>query len=306
MRGFNEVDYKGIDNAKVEVFTSNYGEGEVVEFHHDEGIKWSASFRPQYGRIYFLSIKIDGREEITAQTQMPADIQIAAHRKNWHYMEGASYFMVSFQLSKQDYSYYGDYNLHLYSGGANLWIFHTKSNVIATDFPYADKFTRTGKTIGDLEFFSPERMSGIPALEREFYGVIPVLKSDCPVYDKLVRIPMPVGYDAGYSDEELLSKDIMEYDSHSFLLFTDNYDWRGMAMDGLYKIFILSNEYDKYYREYYERVVLNAGNILELYNDSNLYSNIKGGYGIFGAKIVRISRGFILGDKDEWYRANGW
>lgn len=310
MRGFNEVDYRGIENAKVEISTTDSYEKDIIAFHHDGGIRWSADFRPDYRRIYKLSIKIDGEKEITAQTQMPSDIQIGGHRKNWQYAEGFWHWLVSFQIVCKDYALYGDYSFHLASGSACMWIYPTQSDIVATDFPYADKFTQSGQTISDLGYYSQNRMSGISAYDRELYGAIPKLKGDCPVYNKVVRIHMPSGYDANYSDEQLLSEKVMEYDSHSFLLFTTNYEngfvTQDIAGEGLYNIFILSPEYDQYYREFYERIVLNAGNILELYNATDMYSNINGGHGIFGAKIVRNNIGLISGAKDEWYRSNGW
>ena len=308
MRGFNEVDYKGIDNAKVVISTLNQYEDEAVEFHHDKGIKWSADFRPENGRIYKLSIKIEGRDEITAQTQMPADVQVYSHRKDWYYAEGLGHWLCSFQIMRRDYSTFGDHFFHLVTVSACMWISSMASDIIATDFQYADKFTQTGQTISDLEYYSPENMASLQAFDREMIGAIPKLKGDCPVYDKVVRINMPSDYDAGYTDEQLLSEKVMEYDSHSFLLFTTNYesDFDGISGTGLYKICILSPEYDQYYREFYERIVLNAGNILELYNDTDMYTNINGGHGIFGAKIERLSRGLIAGPKDEWYRSNGW
>jgi|GEM_PF-4596279 len=307
MRGFNEVDYKGIDKAIVKISTLNQYEDETVEFHHDGGIKWSADFRPENGRIYRLSIKIEGKDEITAQTQMPADVQLYGHRKNWHYMDGMAHWLCSFQIMHRDYSIYGDYFFHLASGSACMWIYPTQSDIIATDFRYADKFTQTGQTISDLDFFSPDRMASLEAFERELLGAIPKLKGDCPVYDKVVRINMPSDFDAGYSDEQFLSEKVMEYDNHSFLLFTTNYErLAGIAGVGHYKMCILSSEYDQYYREFYERIVLNAGNVLELYNDTDMYTNINGGHGIFGAKIERLNRGLIAGPKDEWYRSNGW
>ena len=113
-----------------------------------------------------------------------------------------------------------------------------------------------------------------------------------------MRIDIPKDYHSGKTQEEL--KDSPIYTDISFVLARpfptswSNYDGPYQERGGLYDIYILSDEADNYFKDVY-RKHLNKDNFLFEYDTENIYTNIKGGIGVFGAMIHRNNKTGIRG-----------
>ena len=72
--GSHTEKYVPVENADV-LLSYYYNDEFVAKFHHDSGCVWSASHTPTYGRMYKLSVIIDG-DTLSARTLFPDNIQI--------------------------------------------------------------------------------------------------------------------------------------------------------------------------------------------------------------------------------------
>lgn len=65
--------YESITEADVRLYD---GENEVGKFVHDVRYTWKLGYTPVAGHTYRLSVKVPGHDEITAETTMPANVQM--------------------------------------------------------------------------------------------------------------------------------------------------------------------------------------------------------------------------------------
>lgn len=135
----------------------------------------------------------------------------------------------------------------------------------------------------------------------------PAKLGDLQLHQGFVRIDIPKDYRSGQPQEELTDTPV--YSDKSFALarpfptsWPDNdgpYQERG----GLYDIYILSDEADHYFKDVY-RKHLNKDNFLFEYDTENVYSNIEGGIGVFGAMIHRSNKSGVRGYLDDFVQVD--
>lgn len=269
---------------------------------------WQCEYRPEYGKEYNLMIVMEGHV-LQASTKFPADVTVACYGRGYDASEGRhkkGYLMYSYELRLFDRTpecppYYG-YPCLLAS---HLWAFpkdkgwgEDYQKYIATSHLCADDFNLTSLRVRDLPCFSADSVKAMPKWLREELGWYPLMMGDLPVHQGFVRIDIPKDYHSGKTQEEL--KDSPIYSDIAFVLARpfptswSNYDGPYQERGGLYDIYILSDEADNYFKDVY-RKHLNKDNFLFEYDTENIYTNIEGGVGVFGAMIHRNNETGIRG-----------
>ncbi len=285
-----------------------YGNNRVVEFTYDGGGLWKAEHKPYYDQLYHLEVTAGGRV-LKGMTTFPTDVRVDCYGRGRDIGEGRNrtrYVMYSYELRiyndrSPDCPRYG-YPCLLAS---HLWAFpkdkgwgEDYQKYIATSHLCADDFNLTSLCVGDLPCFSADSIKVMPKWLREDLGWYPLKVGDLPLHQGFVRIDIPKDYHSGLSREEL--KDSPIYSDISFVLARAfptswlNYDGPYQERGGLYDIYLLSDEADRYFKDVY-RKHLNKDNFLFEYDTENIYTNITGGIGVFGAMIHRNNKTGIRG-----------
>ena len=309
-------DRKPVENAKV--LLSAYDEF-VTEFQHDSGCMWSARYKPKNGSQYKLKVIVDG-DTLSAQTRFPDDVQVCTYGRG-RYADSSSrfgrdiYLYYSYELRVisneieitpgMTYSQISDYFIYgtAYRKACHLWIFPHNLNrgdyehYIGTTHTKADNFNILPLYVKDLPCFSRDSIIAMESWVRERLAWYPKRLADIPMHDSFVRIDIPDNYDNGKTQEEL--SDTPVYSPSAFALAREfpiqldsNFEDPYKAV--LYDVYFLSDEADQYFKDVYQRNI-NKDNFVFEYDTDNVYSNINGGLGIFGAITMRENRHGIRG-----------
>lgn len=301
-KGKSQSDYQPVTDATVELFC---GEEKVAEFTKSDGVKWSSPFKPEYGKTYQLVISIQGSDSpITAVTRMPDRVDVDCWMKRrWYNGSDFTYIFYSYEIRTHEMIAPWQYDTKgkPYSP-YNLWIFSKKGKDIITSHPYADRFNVTQTTIEDLSYFSDESQRTWTKnwLKMELFGWIPSFCKDFPAFSNFVRISAPENFSNGFTDDE--TNNLPYYSPVSFILLTD-YEERDADDHYLGKQFdcyFLSEELDAYCKQLYTKTVLNKDSFLSVFDTENLYTNLNGAFGIFGAVYYTEDKNNLRGYKDDF------
>lgn len=153
------------------------------------------------------------------------------------------------------------------------------SKYIATNHPGVDRFNIATKRLEDLSYWSRPMVQGVT----DFSGWCLLFCPDIPVFDGFVRIDHPAYFRNGLTEKDLEVN--FNYSDQCFYLegdYSDDYDpLTGSSF--LNEVHFVSEEYDAYLRALYVKLQNKNDFVLSSYDYDNVYSNIKGGIGIFGA-----------------------
>ena len=173
-------------------------------------------------------------------------------------------------------------------------------NLVVTDHPYADNFNLVSGKVTDLDIVnvpvnSVERVKKIYMEYDGFYHLvlisssllnytqwIPKMCSDLPLHKGFVRIDQPEGFSNGLADEDFKTSYLST--SGSFLILGDYSDYLTGVEPFLIEVRFLSDEYDAFLRDLHVRNLSRDNFVLSTYDSNNIYSNISGGVGVFGAE----------------------
>ena len=306
--GLSDDGYDVVKDAEI-VLLCDYEP--VAEFIMDESGVWKDRHTPKCGGHYRLDIKV-GDREITADTIFPEDISVDTYgRWRWADKEqNLDYTFYSYELRIYDEFMAPHYGRECLSA-SHLWIFPRDlgwgaeyQRYIATSHQCADDFNAAPLSVRDLPCFSPDSISALPKWLRSEVAWIPEMLGDLQMHERFVRIDIPARYHNGKTQEELTDTPI--YTDKSFALVrpipvSESMYWKysGPYEAIMYDVYILSEEADKYYKDVYRRH-LNKDNFVFEYDTENVYTNIHGGIGVFGAMEARANKPGIwgyLGDK---------
>lgn len=279
-KGKSDISYTALDNANVYL---THGRDTVGYFTHMEDSRWEMSAFIDVSTTYQLHVEIPGRDTILASTTVP---------HMFYAIGGLSKMEIWDSTGIEGPSHYPHY----------LWIVarntkHSRGegndgnfSYIATNNPYADNFNVSGLTVGDLD------LSGTPSeWYRDFWNVLKYRQKaepDIPLHKEFVRIALPADYSNGLTEEERIEQhyDYRYDDCFSIICgplecpqkegFLDRYEMH-------YDVYSLSEEYDKFLRDVYTRDTRLDSDLTAVYSTENVYSNIEGGYGIFGSMVER-------------------
>lgn len=157
------------------------------------------------------------------------------------------------------------------------------SKLISTNHPGADRFNIAPGSLMDMDYWKRRDLLGRTTNYSQWCYY---LHLDFPIFNGFVRIEHPEKFNNGMSEEEL--KYSYLYSDKSFFIagdHPDDYSSKG-NFSFINEVHFVSDEYDKYLREMYVRMQNSNDFILDSYDYSNVYTNIAGGVGIFGADNV--------------------
>ncbi len=233
------------------------GEMEVGRFTHERRITWKLDYRPRAGHRYRLSVKVPGFEDISAETTMPNNVQIKRVRNRLTTTDNHKYFSQT-------------------EPAPPFWVFTMTRNefdVILTrdtvriesgdlldDHIGTNHFAVDNFNMGDELMFSEFGMPG------ESFGHLGYLR--------IQETDHSVDYPVTFFIEARMRNAIVVFRA-------------------------ASNEYDKYMKS--SIIKANAymaeDDPTAYFEENVVYSNIKGGLGIFAAcSDTLIARSFIIDD----------
>ena len=160
-------------------------------------------------------------------------------------------------------------------------------DLVVTDHPCADNFNLVPGKVADLDIVNVP-VNTITKKERfssyllNYTQWIPEMCPDLPLHKGFVRIDQPEGFSNGLSDDDL--KTSYQYSRNSFFILGDYSNYLSGIEPFLIEVRFLSEEYDAFQRELHIRNLSKDDFILSTYDSNNIYSNINGGVGIFGAE----------------------
>lgn len=282
--------------------------GQVVDtscvFQHYDGDVWKAKMFPLNRQKYQLVVACHKGDTLTATTTMPDRYSFLITEKgipSWLHNESVSwsysYKIVALRpgtpfatlkdpvetsyvwmqgCTEYGHRIPGTYtSLKWYDDPNSTFADH-----ITTDHLYVDDFNVTGKTVSDLKYLY--NLDIYP--EQDNWRL--VLCPDLPLHKEVVRIVHPVGYSNGLTGEELKNSPYFSKFDFTLTVELDETKVRGgQSYDPVVASFV-SYEYDRYLKDVYTRHFNDDNFIMSLYDTDNIYSNISGGCGIFGAKYV--------------------
>lgn len=266
-------------------------------FINTGGREWTMDYAAVPEHEYRLEIRIPGHDLIYAEDTMPRTIGILA-------MIGGFFF----DSSHYDDSEYGDYGgksffstvYHIKSLPKYSWIYalnfnpetggHEIAEQICTDYPWVDKFNLSGESYvpeeSDTTFIGHHyRVLSYPFLEGK------------AMHRRFIRLRAPDEREL----EEYLHKNpklrcvVSGYFSGKYLQFCQD----SPAEDEGYVVTMSASEnYDNYLRDAVRsQQMQESSDMTTVYIRDNLYSNINGGVGIFGASVRRFQ---------AWKRYSNW
>lgn len=271
VKGKEQNDYIPVVNAKI--FMRD-GWGRIIEFFHVENNVWQTADNPFYEigtGTYVLYIEIAGRETLEAVTTVP-------ERRT-----PTSYIITTDGSSEEDvassdfyYKYDTDDNFY-----CPVWIVavkgshHEEEDItlrytdIVTDHPNADSFTINGRK------FSSLTIDGDPGRGSFLYRTWAAFKTmqhtmpDLPMYSGIVRID--------------------QWDGRPFHMIAGPLRYKESYRDH-FDYYFLSEELDLFLREAYIKDQSLDSNLTNVFSVENMYTNIRGGVGIFGS----YNRDYVL------------
>ena len=162
-------------------------------------------------------------------------------------------------------------------------------DLVVTDHPCADNFNLVSGKVTDLDIVNVPantqvRRSFITELSRllNYTQWIPQMCPDLPLHKGFVRIDQPEGFTNGLTDEDFKTSYLST--SGSFLILGDYSNYLVGVEPFLIEVRFLSDEYDAFLRDLHIRNLSRDNFVLSTYDTNNIYSNINGGVGVFGAE----------------------
>lgn len=250
---------------------SSYYRAYTAEVHHATVAEnWEYGDAPRYYKSY---------EEVSKKA---CKMWICPHVDStaWHWTYG--YFRAF--LSPEDRDFHGCRQPYV--------------KYAVTDHPGADDFNVVPGVVSDLEW--TDQMSSafmtIPGRINKWFQYsisrwIKFMCPDLPLHDRFLRIDHPADFNNGVYGEG--TRKSYQFSSSSFLICGDysiEYPKAREAastpldyIECTNEVHFVSDEYDSYLRGLYVKYKNRNDFVLSTYETSNVYSNINGGVGIFGA-----------------------
>lgn len=288
------------------VFTDIIRIDTVAVFEQSSVYEWRTLFTPKYDTFYYLEIDLSDGEHISATTRFPHNLKVKLNHSKWMPIdEYTKTTMCSYEIFQYNWTYGSTTATPEYEANrtaCNMWIypnydaFSFSSSDFVTDHTGVDKSNMSERTFSDFLYFRKDSLKRWNSWDErfswEFFRTL-YYAPDAPVYKGYLHIHHPGLYNNGLSQEELQNRTTFRSERE----FTVTGDFailqhRSLCDGRNYRWFFVSDEYDFYLQDVYERY-LNQDNILSVYNTENIYTNIRGGIGVFGAQIQRVTNGFI-------------
>lgn len=262
-----------ITEADVTLFDETKNET-AGTFRYSGGMDWELDYAAEPEHAYRLDIDVKGHEHISAQQTMPKLANL-----NWGIGWGSPFSNYP-EVQKYGDMFHGTcYGINALP--AKTWIYAVcydektgethVADEICSDFPYLDNFNLTGET------YVP------PIVEfGTLVGAYPLkvcsYLTGAPLYKRYLR-----------TNADLVDPEKSKYQvfivSGSFYYYDNPNRAQPLGSKGGVYFTTVSDDYDRYLLEavYYQQQQ-ESDDMTTIYKRDNIFSNINGGIGIFGAK----------------------
>ncbi len=279
-----QEDRTALSLAVITLFDETVGQ-EAGLFQKGDGNDWLLHYTAIPEHRYLLTLTIPGREEVSATTAMPSKSEITY---SFYNNRTAEYDIAS--LPEGPLWVMG---MNRITGGERK-----VAEKMATSLTMVDPFNVTGEVFRVEDFF-PEYLDPTGG-NNIFYWFV----EGQPLYDKMFRIPsvqekqrVAKEPTAHYENHDLVNNTVEAFDFNFFSVagyFKTGY--YPIAFNGGiapledhhgYVLFISpSEEYDRYLQEVSTVKMQKqaVGDYASLFSRKNIYTNIKNGLGVFGAR----------------------
>ncbi len=284
----------------------------VGGFKRAENGEWLLDFTPQAGVSYRLEIDVPGYEKITASQRMPmerAAVRSVKYTLFDDFIEPWSGWDIKWDVTHDmsiavwpDSEEYPDEEIYyvLFSTKSPIWVYAMNYNPVSgkrelvekicTDSYLASKENAYDAVYAPLTLEAPNPPYKLSLPYEQKYGktyhsahtmeLYPTI-SNKPLHDYFIRFP-----------EETADVFFLSGSFNGKYCETQDGMWAeagDIAEDEGYLVFAtVSDDLDKYLWEAYKQIkVKGSTDLSSIYIRDNLYSNINGGIGIFGACISR-------------------
>lgn len=342
--GLGDKQFDPVMDAEVIVSgpTSMYPHPKDYAFQAISAGIYEGGMKPIDGGVYTLKVVIPGRDTLEAVTTMPQAFSISSHifppevwleegndnqpdmnpwaffkcHKSYEQMKASGGRSLLSEMPGIIYCLDSLAHHHLYVLGriedASGAI--TPIKQLATNHLLVDKVNVNGKKYG-----VPNGAAVSGANPRQRYeSYIKQCYSDLPLHDRYLRIDFPDNYDNGLRNiyQVVLSsgeepEDVVKMDATRYFAVVGDFDyniWGEYDHDNTHPVLYfcsVSEEYDSYLKSVQASLVEAEGDLLStLYGESSGYTNICGGYGVFGAvNTMRhdcdVQKQYVFGGRKE-------
>lgn len=279
--GASKIEATPVTEARAQLADLTTGEMAGF-FSRSEGEDvWTLAYTAVAGHSYRLDVTIPGHDPISARQTMPQTV-IRGYGKS-------AIQSVSGEIGKTNIVFPSPVPEY-------IWIYglsntgetpqHGIVEEICTDYPFVDNFNLTGSV------YNPPLLGHIEALP--FYSYLNLDKA--PMHRRYLRIPK--GSDTGEKNLFFVSG-LFEYSIEKIdNLYSPNLESFGY---GTIVVMSLSEEYDRFLREalLLSEQQQSSTSLADIYLRYNIYSNVQGALGVFGAKLISSFKWYVGPDSPE-------
>ncbi len=314
----SESGYEKVSDAEVKIT----GGGDEYVFAWN-GDRWECDFLPRYNTQYKLDVVTAKGDTLSARTSFPSSLVLHGfrpavynEREGWGTAGNVKLPAVRdnlfFSFFKYTYWWKEEQprNYWLQTGfdsapvSGVFWITVEKDGKqvasLGTNHPDADVFNVTGTQWKELEYPAGFREhlytdAQDKAAAEAWWNTYSEYSSSSPVFKDFIRINQSsttkTSVPAGLVDPDFTGiyiSDSWKIDpSRTFTLSPGTeYD-----LEYLYKLVLkvrnVSYDYDKYLRDMADRNLIHGDEFVNIYNPDRVYTNVEGGFGIFGAQCIQ-------------------
>lgn len=281
-----------VDEAEV-FLTDESGKNIFAGFTKKKNGLWEADFKPEYGRKYRLEVHIPGRELIHATTSMP-DTLLVLFNELWKNDNSSVIVNGYTPLS----NFLTGHLFYVFPNrDCNIWIKSDAGYHLASNHIYTDKFNQSAL----YSFCAEELYTEDSRYEKEYAFLNGSLLHEGPLRIKHrggeringVVANVSMGISSGNAKEREASIEIAKsafnvYGDFAYPMPNDFHPKPDCSRGSLF-FYIVSDELDAYCYDVEKYAARDASDILELLYSStkdDIYTNIVGGVGVFGANLT--------------------
>lgn len=301
-KGASQKGQVSVTEAEAILIDESFNE-EVGHFIHQGNGVWNLEYCAIPAHHYKLEISVPGYEKITAEQSMPQPARILAHGRCFYKIQGLNFPSaipeVPFVPNAEDFDSLplGPKEYYVQTLPDAVWIYarnydavtgkHTTAGEICTNYPYADDLNVTGT------YYVPPRRTDIPNrfVDNSHVSELYPRLAGAVLHKGFLRFPARDLSDkrgwwfsiSGSLEGKYNCKDFYQvyYGDHGLA--------DPLAPDeGYIEVVAMSKDMDAYLADaYYKQEIQASSDLSSIFIRDNVYTNIVGGLGIFGATYVR-------------------
>ena len=276
-----------IQDADARLYKCDSNIIEVAKFEKSSSGIWETLYVPENGARYRITVKIDGKPELTAETRYPEKFSIQTHtiantvglNLDLYHEAGLTFIseiMDGFQMRVES------------ENDCVLWFYSVNSDTEGGDYIF-NNITTNHLLVDDFNATSYFYTSHCQS-DKSYIGL--------PLYDTYLRIDCPLDYDNGERKMATLDTkysvggngeiDNVYYSGYEkkYFAIAGEFD-NGWPSSSYIMAVSVSEEYDAYLKEMIAKSKQGENELMSLYTGHNVYTNVINGAGVFGAVVSK-------------------